>query len=863
MTVTNRTPNPKSAKEHIMNERTRNCTVVGALLQAAKWIYSLLGGMAIVMAPQQAAGGVGGSLDDSWSSPAQQRPWWDDYPLIIQNADVATIQALNGDCGFNSSYADPSWGIYAQKTVSSTDSPALMHNAGLKFITYYETFGTSTSFILELGSPTAEGYHSVYRCYWSWNLLDTADGPFRWAGAQNYFDAEDFCGAYTRLHPIYGADGRAMTYPDGAPATGYFDNDHGDPRKSRVYDAAASKDVLGNYAIDYQYGDEVAGNPSREGGLLNVEVGGQVHLVGHISFGKDTACPMWIDQQRSSILHSVGQGQIDGIWADNFSAWDSFGYPPIRVAFGDWSVAGFRDCLAARFSSSELAAMGIGDLSTFDVRCHLLDRLAALGGNPSDLDDAQWNDNSWLENPIWRAYTIYKRQIGTEALNNYYHATKEAARRMGNADLGVLGNDIPLYSLGYTRGNLDVVSTELSPGWHMGASSRGFMMPPVGRFAPAYRLGREHAKSRLMNIWMYLAGDNASHKEKPGVVNTLYYEMLANHALPMLQFGHPSCTQNETVNGGFFGFVKKSRATFGGRDSLADVGVYYSSSSILAFITPAGFHDMDNQPHAWGYSGWGAALGNLHYQYRPIPEWKLTRDTLSKLRVLIVPNAEVLDTVDVANVIKPWVGVGGRLIVTGNSGNRQGELGNFSPHPAGLALACLTGVSSFPSAPATKLSKVGAGRVHFIRENIGLSYFKASTISDRASLLPQFAAAMSEALGETETILTPISFIPESVGINLYQDPAAERLFIDVNNYDVDLAHDAVTDSPSITFAVEAPKWLRPAQTAKLRAQILSPAATPPTATLTWVRPDRIQVELGPVTHYASVVATSTSRPPR
>ena len=52
-------------------------------------------------------------------------------------------------------------------------------------------------------------------------------------------------------------------------------------------------------------------------------------------------------------------------------------------------------------------------------------------------------------------------------------------------------------------GTLDMVSTELNPGWNIGISSRGIMMPP-DRFGPVYKLAREHAKSRLVNVWMYL-----------------------------------------------------------------------------------------------------------------------------------------------------------------------------------------------------------------------------------------------------------------------------------------------------------------------------------------------------------------------
>jgi hypothetical protein len=787
-------------------------------------------------------------------------PWWDNYPLIVQGASADETLALNGDVGFSSDQGDPSWGIYVQNTVANGNTPTLMQNAGLKFITYYEAFGDATTFVIQLGNQTAEGYNSVVRTYWSWNLLDSNGGAFRWAGPQNYFDAEDFCGAYTRLHPTFGG-GRAMTYPDGSPATGYFGNDSTDPRKSRVFDAGAAKDILGNIRVsNYGYRDEVATNPQRNGGLLAATIDGQPHLVAYMSIAKDTACPMWMDQQRSAVLRGVSEGKIDGIWTDNFSPWDNFGWEPVRNAFGEWSVARFRDYLAGGFSPSELAGMGITNAASFDVRSYLRSKVTTFGGTSTNLDDPKWSDVRWFDDPVWRAYRIFKRQIGTQALTDYYNVTKTAAAAMGKTNFPVLGNDIPLFSLGFCRGELDMVSTEISPDWHMGSSSRGFMLPPVGRFAPAYKLGREHAKSRLMNVWMYLSGTNRVYKENPGLVNTLYYEMLANQTLPMLYKDHPDMTQNAAINSAFFGFVKNARRTFGAREDVTDVGLYYSSSSALAYMTPLRFADMDSQPHAGAFWGWGTALGALQYQYRAVPEWKLSADTLSKLRVLIIPHAEVLDPNDVNTLIDPWVRTGGRLIVTGDSGLRRGESGNFSTNAAGLSLASLTGVTNFTTAPASKLSTVGSGKVYFLKNNIGLSYFQASTAATRASQIANFTNAMGQVLGSQQTLLQPVTAIPGTLGLNVYEDNTAQRFFIDANNYNVNLTNDVVTNSPSVTFTVEVPSWLASLNSAtNIKTQVLSPAATPPSVTvtkLTGTNANRLQVQLGPVSHYASVVLT-------
>lgn len=795
----------------------------------------------------------GGTLD----FPDQNAlPWWDGYSLIVQDAAVARALELGADCVFTTAYADPTWGLYAQKVTASRDTPAQMHAAGLNHLTYYEAFGEATTFAVELAAaPESDGHYPVTRTYWNWHTVAPRGGAFRWAGPQNYFDAEDFCGPFTRLHPVYGAGGRAMTYPDGSPATGYVGDDWSDPRKSRVLDAGGSKNVLGQLTINYAYRDEVAGDAERRAGLL--DIGGRP--AGHLSIGKDTACPQWIDQQRSSVLHSVGAGGVDGIWADNFSAWDNFGYPPIKVAFGDWSVALFREYLTDNFSPAELSNMGISDPATFDVRAALRTRVVALGGNSADLDHSAWHHPAWLDDPIWRAYKIFKRQTATAALADYYRTTKEAATSAGRPDFAVFGNDIPLFSLGFVRGELDAVSTELTPGWYMGVNSRGFMLPPLGRFTPAYTLGREHTRSRLVNVWMYLDGPFAAYRERPGLVNTLYYEMLANHALPMLHEGNSRMTQDTAINGSFFAFVRSVRGTFGARRPVTDTGLYYSTSSLLADMTPAGFLDMDNQPHGGGFLGWATALGSLQTPFRAFPEWKLAAETLAGLRVLILPDVEVLDASEVA-LITAWVESGGRLVVTGNTGARAGEKGNFDRYP-NLSTGPLTGVQSLATAPPTQSNVLGKGRIFYIRENIGLGYFNASTAAERNAQLPAFRNALSEVLADAAAAVVPDSTIPATIGLNVYEDSGARRFFVDLNNYDVNLETDTVTPTPRITFTVAAPDWLKPAQDADLHVEVLSPGNAP-TATVRKDGEGRLRIGIDPILHYASIVITSATHYP-
>lgn len=780
---------------------------------------------------------------------AQSAPWWDDYPRIVQTESLSVTQYHHGNIGFHGAQRDPGWSIYGQKVTRIPYKIAQFEYVGIKSIGYFETFGQGLCFIAELGTKGGADYTPMLHSFWNWQ--EYGGGTIGWIGLHNFFDDESFAQPYTRTHWRYGSP--AMTYPDGTVAAGY-QGSASDPRNSRIYDAGGSKNIFGDLTLDYGYNatvnqiDPGTGQPQGPlDGLLYIPETGQ--YAGSINFSKDSACPHWNDFTYASTLMAADEG-LHGMWTDNYSAWDSFGNPPVKVGFGDWSVARFRDHLAARFTAGELAAMGVADVSTFDVRSWMMNKATGWGWNGVDLDSIVWRDSRWLDEPLWRAYLIFKRQAGAEALTGYYQAVKSAAAAAGNDAFLVAGNDIPVFSMGWVRGDLDMVSTEVNASWNLCSGPRGFMIAPIGRMAPFYKLAREHAQSRFVNVWFYTDGYE-TELSQTGVSSTMHYEMLAAHTLPMF---YPSAEHpvagNDPANAAFFGFVEQVAPVYDRRVPVEEVGVYYSSSSVVSRFTPGGYLDHANQPHQFAHWGWSTALGNLQYQYRPIPEWKLTTETLSGLRVLVIPESVVFTASDVADVLTPWVQAGGRLIVTGTSGRRLGEPGNFEPNPGGYTLASLTGVSDIITAPYQQTRTVGAGKVHYIRANIGQAYFDAST--SRPGLLPDFAAAMNAVwpAGENRR-LAPGPGVDSHVGLTVYEDAPAQRLFIDVSNYNVDATTDVVTDTAALVFTVAAPSWL---DGCSVTATVLSPDVPAPAVSVDSATPGEFEITLGSVHYYACVL---------
>jgi hypothetical protein len=294
-------------------------------------------------------------------------------------------------------------------------------------------------------------------------------------------------------------------------------------------------------------------------------------------------------------------------------------------------------------------------------------------------------------------------------------------------------------------------------------------------------------------------------------------------------------------------FVKSVNSTFGERVPVEEVGVYYSSSSLLMQMTPGGIPNLDDQPHQFAMYGWGTALGDLHYQYRYVPEWKLNVQTLAGLRVLIIPNANVLDPDDVTNVLQPWVQNGGLLIVTGNSGERRDEARNFDVNGGGLSLAPLTGVSSMSPTPDETFNTVGSGKVLYLPDNIGSGYF--TNRSQRPTLLPDFSDAMDQVLAGGSPMVLSAPAVGRSVGLNLYRDQAAWKLFVDINNMNCNAETDVIAPTGPLSFSVNVSPWT---DAPDLQAVAFSPDGAVSVAIAK--EAGSASLSVGSVTRYASVV---------
>jgi len=801
---------------------------------------------------------------------SEEIPWWDDVLTIIQVGDAEHAMKSNASAVLCGVADDPCWGIFAQRQrmVAGRNTIKEMQANSQKVMVWFEGFGTTQSNVAQIRKNPDGSWikdhrddtlTAVVHHHWNWERFD-GTGVVQWLGLPNYFDCDDFVSPWTMEHPEYGCV--PMCYPDGSVANGYR-GDASDPRNSLVWDAGCSKDVLGRVSFEYSFNEKVNSiNPETKqlhgplDGLVRVE---QPQLgppdpgytpeewkalksssyAGVVSAGKDTACPIWFDYLESSLKDALSIG-ADGLWVDNYSPWDSFNAMPLIKAFGEWSVAEFRpflkNCInCGIISEKELYDLGVNDLVTFDIRDYLCQKCCDFGGNPENFHDAAWKDPRWQDDLLWRAYLVHKRQVGTAAFERYYSTVKKIAKEAGKPDFFVSGNDIPVYSLGWIRGELDMVSTELTWGWHLTSGPRGFMPPPFGCYIPVAKLGREHAKSRFVNAWYYVPKE---HENKPNIAKVINYQGLANHVLPMPQYSSHTIGTPE-VNSEFFAFVRDLRPTIRYRIPYGEqIGVYYSSSDQVMEMLPGGFKNHNDQPHSFGIYGWGTILTQLHYAWRAVPQWKFTEENLAPLNALIMSNVAVFDRRQLP-ILKHWVESGGTLILSGEFANRHDEEYLFAKAPP-LDTAFLPEVDS-----AFSTKPLGKGRMIFIKNDSGDKYYK--TENGRFDALNDIRPYAENILSPTTLKLDARSLPPE-VGVTLYQD--SEKFFVDLNNTNIDISNDSITPVEEVTFIVELPETLHGKD---IVLQCLSPDSAA-RATFQKLENNRIQLTAGPFELYTCLM---------
>jgi len=724
---------------------------------------------------------------------------------------------------------------------------------GARLLTYIEGFGDCMVYAVAFerhpdGSfgcrPDDPATPRAVRTHWCWGDRNLPHGnAFRWAGIQSAAMEDDF----TRPNLTLRACGVSPpTYPDGRTAMGRLAGPQ-PPLDAELWDACASKDVNGNMhplftpAARVTAGLEaphdvteglfraIAGVHEIEGDRLP---DGTFVWCGIVGIHKDLSAPFWREYARAS-ARFIAQSGLDGVWCDNWSPWDNFGYPPVFHAFGEWSLHRFREYIAGEAPEAAVHAAGLD--ATSDVRLALKDRARAYGvADPSNLREPAWSDARWKDDVAWRLYRSGRQIQARRDLKAFNTALHEGARDGGCRDFLVCCNDIPLYGLGWARDSwTDMVHTEVTAGWHMGTGSRGIMLPPEGKMAVVYRAGLAHQSSRLCAVWYYLQDKAAPYQNRPGLGRVLMAEAFANGAFLLCDPQQSKVAGTIESHAWWNAFLRKHEERFARRRPQADVGVVFSPDCQLWELAPGGFPDMDRQPHIFGHWGWGTALMDAHIPYMAMPDWRLEPAALRRLKALILPDVECMSD-GAVKAIEAWVRSGGLLVTTGQCASRHGTERAFEPRPQDAA-SWLRLAASKASTP------LGKGRVVRLASGLGMEYYLRS--AERAKLLPHLTQVLRQAgFGIA-------SGAPPTLELALWRPDDATALDLDLANTDIDLARDTVRPCGPVRITVQAPF------SGRVTANTVSPEVIPPA---TVVRDGKtLTVTLPRVVHYASVRLSS------
>ena len=854
------------------------------------------------------------------AEPQTPSPWWHRYPVYIGDVGAGpcnetTAADLHAAMVSGNYGADPGWGPFGQQAsfLQAATRFQKVRSQDIRWITWMEAFGDCMLYAAALDRLPDDSFRrrpgnseiaALARMAWNWEAERARPGNTnRWVGLHNSANDEDF------ILPRFSRGQFGFPtphYPDGREAVGYIPEGEY-PLNARVYDAVCVKDINGRQTLELEMLPEAANRIDPETGkpgasteglyrakidrnraryFRDRKIGDDVFL-SVVLTGKDPAAPFWTEYARVMARQLIDRG-VDGLWCDNCSCFNNFGMPPIRNGFGDWSEHRFRQQLPKRFTSDELANLGIDNPDDFDIKTYLKRRATEFGAkDPTYYWDPAWRDARWQDESVWNAYKVFKQQIGQRALKAFYETIKAEAQAAGRNDFLISGNDMPVYALGWARNQwLDMVSSEQTPGWFVTTGSRGIMLPPQGKYAVVYRAGLEHQRGPYATVWYYLKGEYEKYRNKPTLSKVLFAEAFANATF--LKYGgnpaHPGTPESVAW---WNQFVRTNEDRIGPRKVLADVGLYFSPDNQLAFVVP-GSHalDHDRQPHSFGHWGFGTALIDGHIPYRVVTDWKLSPFTLATLKTFIVPSTECLDDDQIA-ILETWVRGGGRLIVTGPCGTRQSTAGRFARRETPIVLrwfpntadklsnqstasspAKAAAAGGDPTIPLADLQTsnqsaattssvdphrhqiqevtLGTGRILWSPTPLGMDYYLHET--ERPARLPE----LLNLVGPSQ-LLDPGN-LPATVGTYLWVSPDGRTLTVDLVNYNLHLDTDQITPAKDLSFRLRVPNSWR-----SVTVDTITPDKTPPATCK--LEDTRITIQLHNLLHYTCIKITQTSDP--
>ncbi|HPE95287.1 MAG TPA: hypothetical protein PLT66_04385, partial [Bacillota bacterium] len=571
------------------------------------------------------------------------------------------------------------------------------------------------------------------------------------------------------------------TYPDGKDATGYL-IDSSDPTSSMLYDACASKDLNGNY-IRF---DGLTPAATEEYGIKLVDSNGKVYYATDMAIAKDTAAPFWLSYNIAAAKYFMEQG-VDFFWIDNWNGWDAISSCPIKIAFGDWTVAGFPDYLKAH------PELGVSDPDDFSIIEYVKAKALEISPNcnVTNMDDPVWKSGKWIDDAIWMAYLSYKSDLCAEYAKNLYNGIKQAAADLGldPDSIGIGGNDFPYLTFGtFESDALDMIHTEYTNYFNIGSGSTASGDPPYGYSGHTYNLISSMARSNNAVVWYYHSGSDT--------LATLYaYEALAYNCV--LYGGGATdksiLAANKTIG--------KLQENFSGRQIYADIGVVLSSESEMTYFTPGG-EDTDNNTTI-AYMSWCHAFDELNIPYRSV-EINSLADEINMYSCLVLPELRSIEQDYIDDVLVPFLDGGGTLIIVGEDSGMYASMDSCMKKNDSCILADLAQTYS------------GKGKIIYYETNPLTAYIKLQKNADKTTIETLYNKYLADIEDMYNDLISEgrinrlVKFynLPDSAIATLNYNVTTNMFFCDIANMQYDKTADSMEVASGVKVLLRLPSRL-------------------------------------------------------
>ncbi len=770
---------------------------------------------------------IGVAVSDSKTviSTYDKDDWWYKYPTQAVESYSAGVgsAATNGNYG-----ADFGWGSYTQRLSYEEykDNISRQKSSGKKLLGYMEGSGTVGTYALGFETEPNDSYKNYFRQdsklglkaakrpsiniwgldYYRDNAEELAKYPIKkYTGIHSTINSEDIAKPYYTLDKSGYED---VTYPNGDSAEGYLEEaeELPYPLNAKFYDAMCAKGLDGTLYTEFEHtytgdGESETEKLQRQGLSYFKTSGGEKTYFGFANMSKDTAAPFWKSYNRQSMKNMVKFG-LDGLWVDNYSVWDNFSKP--SNSYGNWSEYEFNKYLKNTFSAEELNNMGISDTECFNIREYMKNSGKAA------------TDSEWLNDRIWTAYKIFKKNAGSEYLKNIYRSAKEESQNKADG-FAVMGNDVNLFNHGWVQsGWLDMCGTE-TPIYALPMLGNGIgRVDEGGRLGVLYKTYSQTAKGPYSAPWVYVR----EYADKTELGKVWLAEAFANGSVIKKADDTAGSPGSHLWLNDFISRYEKDLAP---RYEAADIAVVYSPLTQLADAFPNDFltDGESSNYHYHGVLGFEHAMIDANVPFKILPEWKLNKTTAKLYKTIVVPNVEVMDD-ETVEVLKNYVKNGGRLVITGSAAMRKGEDGQFeirnqNPLSEYFGIDLNSGSHagerySVSSSPTFTEIAAESGSIAYSPEPVGYGYY--TNKSDRETM----RSAITEVLGATANDIINAGGIAPSINTYVWKNAGGTKTYIDVVNCNADAVNDTVTEAENVTFEVAPPK-----EGLKVSARVISP----------------------------------------